>query len=141
MSCYHWYFYARLRAVEISDAQFDKLISAAMDELPQDYIQNLHNVAVTFADTPTSEQRLKLKMRQDHLLLGLFEGVPRIHQTGNESGLLPSKITLFKYDIVAMCNNENELRAQIKRTLWHEIAHYYGLNHDHMNALQNKARA
>lgn len=126
--------------MEITDEQFDTFISQAMDELPQEYIKNLHNVVVTFADTPTPEQRVKLKMRHDHLLLGLFEGVPRIHQTGNESGLLPSKITLFKHDIVALCNTEAELRAQIKRTLWHEIAHYYGLDHDHMDILQKKRK-
>ena len=109
-----------------------------MDELPQEYITDMHNVAIVMADEPTDAQRVQLKLRDDHLLLGLFEGVPRTMQTGNEAGLLPGKITLFKNHILAVVRSEQQLFEQIKRTLWHEIAHYYGLDHHHMDALQRK---
>lgn len=109
-----------------------------MDKLPQEYITNMQNVAIVMADEPDDHQRTKLKLRDDQLLLGLFEGVPRTHQTGNEAALLPSKITLFKLSIMAVSHDEASFFEQIKRTLWHEIAHYYGLDHDHMNTLQNK---
>lgn len=118
---------------ELSDEEFDVLISRAMDELPREYIHNMHNVAIVMADAPDEQQIMKLKLRGDQLLLGLFEGVPKIFQTGNESGILPSKITLFKYPILAVTNDEQSLFEQIKRTLWHEIAHYYGLSHDDMD--------
>ncbi len=123
---------------EISDETFDQLITRAMDELPQEYIHNMNNVAIVMSDEPDEEQRQRLKIRGDQLLLGLYEGVPRIHQTGNESGLLPSKITLFKYPILAVVNDEKGFFEQIKRTLWHEIAHYYGLDHAHIDAVQQK---
>ncbi len=118
---------------ELSDEEFDALITRAMDELPQEYIHNMHNVAIVMADAPDDQQIIKLKLRGDQLLLGLFEGVPRTLQTGNENGLLPSKITLFKYPILAVTRDDQGLFEQIKRTLWHEIAHYYGLNHDDMD--------
>ena len=120
----------------MTDEQFDALITRAMNELPQEYITNMHNVAITMQDEPDAHQREKLKLRGDQLLLGLFEGVPRIHQTGNEAALLPSKITLFKQAILAVTHDEASLFEQIKRTLWHEIAHYYGLNHDDMHQRQ-----
>ena len=116
---------------ELSDEQFDALITRAMDELPQEYIKNLQNVAIIMADEPTPEQRVKMNLDRDHLLLlGLFEGVPK---TLGPS-LLPSKITLFKHSILAVTRDEAELYEQIKRTLWHEIAHYYGLTHSDMDA-------
>ncbi len=121
---------------ELSDEQFDALITRAMDELPQEYIHNMHNVAIVMADDPDEEQRLKLKLRGDQLLLGLFEGVPRTLQTGSDNGLLPSKITLFKYPILATVADEQGLFERVKRTLWHEIAHYYGLSHNDMQARQ-----
>jgi predicted Zn-dependent protease with MMP-like domain len=52
--------------------------------------------------------------------------------------LLPDKITLFKYPLLAVTNDERSLFEQIKRTLWHEIAHYYGLDHDRIHHLQTK---
>jgi predicted Zn-dependent protease with MMP-like domain len=122
---------------KMSDENFDKLISRAMNELPQEYITNMHNVAIVMADEPDAHQQEKLQLRGDQLLFGLFEGVPRTHQTGNEAALLPSKITLFKHAILMVPHDEASLFEQIKRTLWHEIAHYYGLNHDDMKSLQN----
>lgn len=122
---------------KMSDENFDKLISRAMNELPQEYITNMHNVAIVMADEPDAHQQEKLQLRGDQLLFGLFEGVPRTHQTGNEAALLPSKITLFKHAILMVAHDEASLFEQIKRTLWHEIAHYYGLNHDDMKSLQN----
>ncbi len=121
---------------ELSDQEFDVLITRAMDELPQEYIRGLQNVAIVMADEPTDHQREKLKLRHDRLLLGLYEGVPRTHRTGNESGILPDKITLFKLPILAVSHDEHSLFEQIKRTLWHEIAHYYGLDHDRIHSLE-----
>ncbi len=123
---------------ELTDERFDQLISKAMDELPQEYIHGLQNVAIVMADEPDAVQREKLKLRHNHLLLGLYEGVPRTARTGNEAGLLPDKITLFKYPIMAVSNGEDGLFEQIKRTLWHEIAHYYGLDHDRIDYLESK---
>ena len=124
---------------EFSDEQFDALITRAMDELPQEYISGLQNVAIVMADEPDAVQREKLKLRHDHLLLGLYEGVPRTARTGNEAGILPDKITLFKYPILAVSRSDDELFEQVKRTLWHEIAHYYGLDHDRIHHLETKA--
>ncbi len=123
---------------ELTDERFDQLISKAMDELPQEYIHGLQNVAIVMADEPDAVQREKLKLRHNHLLLGLYEGVPRTARTGNEAGLLPDKITLFKYPIMAVSNGEDGLFEQIKRTLWHEIAHYYGLDHDRIDYLESR---
>lgn len=124
----------------LTDEQFDKLITRAMDELPQEYIRGLHNVAIVMEDEPTPEQRIKLKLRDGSFLLGLYEGVPRTMQTGNESGLLPGKITLFKHHIMAVTHDEQSLFEQIKRTLWHEIAHYYGLDHGRIDELERRQK-
>ena len=124
---------------DLSDSAFDALISKAMDELPQEYIIGLQNVAIVMADEPTDIQKQKLKLRNDHLLLGLYEGVPRTLRTGNEAGILPDKITLFKYPILAVSRDEAGLFEQIKRTLWHEIAHYYGLDHDRIDSLEQRS--
>ena len=118
---------------DLSDKEFDVLITRAMDELPQEYIKNLENVAIIMADDPTPEQHQKMRLDQGSLLLGLFEGVPKTLQGSGWSGMLPSKITLFKNSILTITPQEPQLSEQIKRTLWHEIAHYYGLSHADMD--------
>ena len=123
---------------ELTDEQFDKLISSAMDELPQEYIRGLDNVAIVMADEPTEEQKIKMKLREHSVLLGLYEGIPLTQRGNSYSFVLPDKITLFKHSILRVVRSEEELFEQIKRTLWHEIAHYYGLNHNRIHELERK---
>ena len=122
--------------MQLTDEEFDRLISRAMDELPQEYINGLDNVAIVQADGPTQEQIVKMKLDHQHLLLGLYEGIPLTQRGNNYTFVLPDKITLFKHAILAVSHTPEQLFEQIKRTLWHEIAHFYGLDHSRIDELQ-----
>jgi predicted Zn-dependent protease with MMP-like domain len=108
-----------------------------MDELPQQYIKALDNVAILYADEPDEFQQQKAKLDNRHILLGLYEGIPLTQRGAGYTFVLPDKITLFKNAILSISTNSDELFSQIKRTLWHEIAHYYGLSHDDMHRIEN----
>lgn len=113
-----------------SDKEFDALISRAMDELPKHTIENMQNVVVTYADQPDQYQADKIRLSGDSLLLGLYEGIPLTQRGSGYNLVLPDKITLFKLPLVTYSNwRHTDLFEEIKHTLWHEIAHYYGLNH------------
>lgn len=125
--------------IDLTDEQFDALITKAMDELPQEYITGLNNVAIVMADEPTEEQQVKMKLREEgKILLGLYEGIPLTQRGNSYTFVLPDKITLFKHSILMVVRSEEELFEQIKRTLWHEIAHYYGLNHNRIHELERR---
>ena len=124
--------------MQLTDDDFDKLISQVMDELPHEYIERLNNVLITYADEPSAEQRTKLKLRCNQTLFGLYEGVPLPARGGGYNFVLPDRITIFKGPITRASENFAELREQTKRTLWHEIAHFYGLDHDRIHQLENK---
>ena len=122
--------------MDITDEEFDALVTRAMDELPQEYITQLDNVAIVYDDNPTEEQIQRMKLDDNHLLLGLYEGIPRTQRGTGYNLVLPDKITLFKNQILAVVSSKEELFEQIKRTLWHEIAHHYGLDHDRIDHLE-----
>lgn len=124
---------------DLSDEEFDRLISKAMDELPQQYIRGLNNVAIVYADWPDEHQAKKARLEQVSLLLGLYEGIPLTQRGAGYNLVLPDKITLFKLPILRVTHDDASLFEQIKRTLWHEIAHYYGLNHDRIDAIQQSS--
>lgn len=126
--------------MEISDTRFDALISEAMDELPQEYIEHLNNVLVTYEDQPSPEQREKLRLRCNETLLGLYEGTPLPARGDGYNLVLPDRITLFKLPILQSVADEEQLKTQVKHTLWHEIAHYYGLDHDRIHAIERDWR-
>jgi predicted Zn-dependent protease with MMP-like domain len=121
--------------IDVSDDTFQKLINEALGELPGEHAKNIKNIAILYEDQPTPEQRYKLELRHDQTLLGLYEGVPLPKRQGM-SQILPDKITLFKLPIEYSANNLSELKEKIKHVLWHEIAHYYGLDHSQISALE-----
>jgi len=128
--------------LHITDDQFEQIISEAIDSLPEKRISELQNVAITYDDKPTQEQRTKLKLRGSQTLFGLYEGIPltkRAAASGLFSGTpvtLPDKITVFKLPLLSVSSSLEEFKEQVKHTLWHEVAHYYGLEHDQIHKLE-----
>lgn len=121
--------------IQVSDEQFQELINRALESLPGEHVQNIKNVAILYEDEPTPAQRQQLKLRHDQTLLGLYEGTP-LSQRQGLTRLLPDKITLFKQPLEYQANSVPELQAEIRHTLWHEIAHYYGLDHPKIHELE-----
>lgn len=121
--------------IEVSDEEFQKLIDQALGELPGEHAKNIKNIAILYEDQPTPQQRQKLQLQGNQTLLGLYEGTP-LPQRQGMTRLLPDKITLFKVPLSYHASTPEELKEQIKHTLWHEIAHYYGLDHDRIRELE-----
>lgn len=114
--------------IDISDEHFQELVDRAFDSLPKEHRDNVKNVAIMYADEPDSEQRTIAKLRHDQTLLGLYQGVPLANRQG-QTMVMPDRITLFKIPLLSRARNEAELYDEVRHTLWHEIAHYYGLDH------------
>jgi predicted Zn-dependent protease with MMP-like domain len=121
--------------IEISDEQFEELINEALVSLPGEHVSNIQNVAILLEDDPTPDQREKLQLRDDQSLYGLYEGVPLTQRQGQQP-MLPDKITLFKNPIITGASFLSDVQEQIRHTLWHEIGHYYGLDHKRIRELE-----
>ncbi len=121
--------------IEISDDHFQELINKAFDSLPETHRDNVKNVAILFADDPTADQRVELNLACNQTLLGLYQGTPLSQRNGHPS-FYPDRITLFKHPLQSHAHDEKSLQEEIRHTLWHEIAHYYGLNHGKIHALE-----
>lgn len=123
--------------VRVSDEQFARLIAQAMNELPREHMRSVKNVAVVYEDEPTPEQRQELKLQCHQTLFGLYRGVP-LTRRGGMTDYPPDKIIIFKRPMEQSVNSVAELKREVKHTVWHEIAHYFGLDHDQIHKLENK---
>ena len=126
--------------VTITDDEFSRLIGECMDELPGQYVSGMKNVLVTYEDEPSPEQRRKQKLLPYQTLLGLYEGIPLTKRNAGYQFVLPDRITLFKNPILRQSNNPQEFKANVKHTLWHEIAHFYGLDHAMIDEIEQNWR-
>ena len=119
-----------------TDDEFDELVSQALDSLPEKYTKRLvGSVAIVYADEPTPEQRQELNLRGDQTLLGLYQGVP-LPARGGMVKLVPDKITLFKIPLATHSQTHTDLEENVRHTLWHEMAHYFGLDHKRIHELE-----
>lgn len=111
----------------MDNKKFEQLVSEALDSLPKEFAEKLNNVAVVVEDSPTEYQLRKSKLPAWALLFGLYEGIPQTKR-GIYYSHLPDKITIFKNSIERVARTEEEIRAQVRATVIHEIGHHFGLS-------------
>jgi predicted Zn-dependent protease with MMP-like domain len=110
--------------IEIDPARFEEMVVTALDGLPEELGQLIRNVAVTVehgAGPPG--------------LLGLYEGIPLTSRTSQYAGVLPDRIIIYRRAICAICRTEQEVAAEVRRTVIHEIAHHFGIDDDRLTEL------
>ena len=123
----------------MEQSEFEKLVNEGVAQIPARFLKLLKNVAIVVEQAPTTEQTKKLRLRKDHLLFGLYEGVPQTKR-GAYYSALPDKITIFKHPIERYAQTPEEIREIIKNTVWHEIAHHFGLGEDVIREVERRRR-
>lgn len=114
---------------------FEKLVSDAVNALPDQFLSNLDNVEIVVEEYPPREI-LAVEGLDDELdLLGYYEGVPLTERTEVGQPLLPDRITLFQRPLEAISSTRAELIEEIQRTVVHEVAHYFGIDEDRLEEL------
>jgi predicted Zn-dependent protease with MMP-like domain len=103
---------------------FEDQVRAALDELPEPFAAALQNVAVVVED----------ENPEDPDLLGLYQGVP-LPERGDGAGLLPDTISIYRIPLEESFPDPGELREEIRTTVLHEIAHYFGIDEDRLAEL------
>ena len=106
--------------------EFEQVVTEAIDGLPAEFKSKLDNVDVVIEDHPTRE--IMRRFRRRGLILGLYQGVPKKMRTSRYALVMPDKISLYKKNIEAICASREQIYAQIRKTLLHEIGHHFSLS-------------
>ena len=120
--------------METSD--FDALVARALERLPEPFASRLDSVAIVIDDEATPEQLASVGAAG---LFGLYQGVPRTVY-GAEGAPVPSKITLFRQPLERAFRNPERLAAAVEDTLFHEIAHHFGISDNRLRDLRVEAQ-
>jgi predicted Zn-dependent protease with MMP-like domain len=114
---------------------FADLAAEALDGLPSEIQGWLANVEVVVEDWPTRSQLAQLGLRDGMTLLGLYEGIPLTARSSNYGLVLPDKVTIFRGPILSMTWTEADVRAQVRHTVVHELAHHFGISDERLHEL------
>lgn len=134
--------------------EFEKLVADGFARLPEKFRRKIRNVGFVVEDEPSAEVRTEMGLRGDETLLGFYRGIPRTAR-GGEYGVgptLPDVIYIYRrptekeahYRLGALSNNKrsrviaesrgetvrNAVREVVAETVWHEVAHYFGLDEE-----------
>jgi predicted Zn-dependent protease with MMP-like domain len=112
--------------VEITPEEFDDLVADALDEIPPELADELDNVVVMVEEWPTTAQLDDVGATGT--LFGLYEGVPATHRGPlSYSGVGPDRITIFRGPLARAARDREELAAQVRVTVLHEVGHWFGM--------------
>jgi predicted Zn-dependent protease with MMP-like domain len=114
--------------------EFEAIVVEALDSLPPEFARYLENVEVQVEPRPTRTHRQSVGLKPWQTLYGLYQGVPLTERAGG-APMLPDVITIFQEPIERDFRGRDALRAQVRRTVLHEIAHFFGISDDRLHEL------
>ena len=112
--------------MELTSEEFEALVVAALDLLPDEMVDGLDNVVFVVEDRP-EDGSLDL--------LGLYDGVALTERGDYGYGEMPDRIILYREPHLAVTDSLESLRAEVHVTLVHEIAHFYGIDDARLHEL------
>jgi predicted Zn-dependent protease with MMP-like domain len=101
----------------MSPREFDAVVERAIAKIPAPYRKRLHNLVFIVEPEPPRPG-----------LLGLYHGRPMPLRSVSEPFAMPDKITIYQGPHERMSRSLEELESHVHDTVWHEIAHYFGLD-------------
>jgi predicted Zn-dependent protease with MMP-like domain len=111
--------------IDMPRERFEELVSAALDDVPPELGRLIDNCVVLVEDdSPAGEN-----------LLGLYEGTPLTARGPGYTMTLPDRITIFRNPILAMCASDEQVVAEVRITVVHEIAHHFGIDDERLHEL------
>ena len=102
----------------MSAEAFEELVADALDTIPRKFMAQMSNVVVLVEDSHPDDPNL----------LGLYHGVALTSRTSYYSGVLPDRIIIYRLPILRICSSAEDVVAQVRVTVVHEVGHHFGID-------------
>lgn len=110
----------------MSAERFDALVDEALDGIPDQLASLVRNLVVLVEEHAPAD---------DPDLLGLYDGIALTERSFQDGFDLPDRILLFRANLLAMCESEEEVAHEVRVTVVHEIAHHFGIGEERLHDL------
>ncbi len=109
----------------MSEARFEELVGDALDLIPPELTRAIDNVVVLIEPRNPDEPHL----------LGLYHGIALTERDSHYGGSLPDTITVYRDALLEVCEDEDQVVEEVRITVIHEIAHYFGIDEERLHQL------
>ncbi|MEU4842851.1 metallopeptidase family protein [Nocardia testacea] len=111
--------------VRMSEGRFEELVGDALDQIPAELTRAIDNVVIL----------IEPRNPDDPHLLGLYHGIALTERDSHYGGSLPDTVTIYRDALLDVCADESEVIEEVRITVIHEIAHYFGIDEDRLHQL------
>jgi predicted Zn-dependent protease with MMP-like domain len=119
---------------DTTDDDIEDLVIDALERLPAPFRDQLGSVAIIIEDEATPDQLASVGAPG---LYGLYQGIPRTRLSA-DGAPSPSKITIFRGPLVRASHTPEALAAAVADTVYHEIAHHFGISDERLHELKGE---
>ncbi len=116
-------------------AEFRRLVREAVAFIPPELLHRVHNVDIVIEWRPTAMDRKLAGLGPRRTLLGLYHGIPLTRRGENYNLVAPDKISIYQEPIESLCETDEDVREQVRKTVLHELGHYFGIDDDRLHEL------
>lgn len=110
--------------IRLPDEEFDALVDSALEQLPEELLAAIDNVAIFVEDEGDEPE-----------LFGLYEGIPLTERDDYGGFAMPDRITIYRHPILHACRTKHEVVDEVRITVIHELAHHFGIDDDRLDEL------
>jgi len=120
----------------VTHTEFEALVERALRSLPRQFKDKIRNVAVVVEDWADDETLEELGIEPPDTIYGLYRGTDITRRDSSYGNVLPDTIHIYQGPIEEDCVDAEEMADLVKDTVIHEIGHYFGLDDDTMEGIE-----
>ena len=117
---------------------FQQLVEEALREIPRTFRDAMKNVAVIVEDDPPPHILQEMEIEPPDSLFGLYQGTPLPERGWGYGNALPDRISIYQRPIESACEDDEEIRDCVAETVIHEFGHYFGMDEDQIEEIEEK---
>jgi len=121
--------------MHLTRREFEELVVTALASVPDEFRERLENIEIVVEDHPSREDLAGRDLPAGTLLLGIYRGVPLTARSATYPPLYPDRIAIFQHSLEQLCRTREEMMLEVRRTVLHEIAHYFGISDERLREL------
>jgi len=123
--------------MKLTRKEFEEVVISALEGLPKFFKNRMENVDVVIENRASPDLLSEMGLRSPFDLLGLYQGIPLDQRGFYYGNVLPDKITLFQDPIESTCKTKEEIEEKVREVVIHEVGHYFGLDEERLEELEN----
>ena len=116
--------------------EFEILVERALRTLPRRFKEKIANVAIVVEDWADDETLRDVGIEPPDTLYGLYRGIDLTRRDTSYGNVLPDTIHIYQGPIEEDCADDVEMAELVRDTVIHEIGHYFGLDDDTMEGIE-----